>query len=171
MVRDGEGRRVEIAEPDSDWPARFEVERARLAPLLPGMTIHHVGSTAVPGLIAKPIIDLMVLVPDLDAPIDVLVTRGGYYFPEAFNAGLSGRRYLTRPSEQVRTHNLHLVGEQAMLDRYLAFRDRLRANPELRAEYAALKRDLAIRFADDRDGYTAAKAPFVARVEALGPLR
>ena len=154
-----------MAEPDPGWPQRFEEEAQRLAPLLPGCEIHHVGSTAVPGLVAKPIIDLMALVPDLDAPIATLVAAGGYVFPPELN-DMTDRRYLTRPSLEARTHNLHLVSERVVLERYLHFRDRLRADSELRDEYAALKRDLAARLGHDREAYTEAKSPFVERVTA-----
>ena len=113
--------------------------------------IHHIGSTAVPGLPAKPVIDLMALVEDIDAPIAALTGQGGYEYPEAFNAALSHRRWLCRPSAAHRTHHLHLVDEPAELERHLRFRDRLRADAALAGEYAHLKRELAGRFADDRE--------------------
>jgi len=69
---------VQVVDYDPAWPASFETERRRLAPLLGGADIHHIGSTAVPGLAAKPVIDMMVLMPDIDAPIAVLVERAGY---------------------------------------------------------------------------------------------
>ena len=170
MVRDQEAPRVEVTEADPGWPERFEAERARLEPLLPGVEIHHVGSTAVPGLAAKPIIDLMALVGDLDAHLKVLLgPAGGYCLPAAANEDLDDRRYLTRPTEAERTHNLHLVSRRETLERYLTFRDALRASADLRAEYEALKRDLAVRFEHDREGYTAAKAPFVFRVLGRRP--
>lgn len=162
---------VEIAAYDPTWPSAFEAERARLAPLLHGAEIHHIGSTAVPGLAAKPVIDVMALVDDLDAPLAGLVEAGGYAYPEAYNAGLSGRRWLCRPSAAHRTHHLHLVDDRAELARHLGFRDRLRADPELAASYAALKRDLAARSGDDREAYTAAKGDFVRSVEADDAVR
>ena len=161
----GRDATVEIAEHDPAWAARFTTERERLAPLLPGGEIHHVGSTAVPGLAAKPVIDLMALVDDVDAPIEALVGRGGYAFPEAFNATLVRRRWLCRPSAAHRTHHLHLVDDRDVLARHLRFRDRLRADPGLAAQYATLKRELAARFPDDRERYSEAKAAFVRRVE------
>lgn len=150
---------------------RFEAERERLAPLLGGAEIHHIGSTAVPGLAAKPIIDLMALVEDLDAPIDALVERAGYQFPKAFNAKLTGRRWLCRPSARHRTHHLHLVGERTDLDLHLRFRDRLRESPTLAAEYAALKRRLAINHRGDREAYSGAKSGFVECVERDASVR
>jgi GrpB-like predicted nucleotidyltransferase (UPF0157 family) len=160
----GRDASVEIVDYDPAWPAAFESERERLAPLLGGIEIHHFGSTAVPGLAAKPVIDMIALVSGLDAPIPVLVAYAGYQFPVAFNATLSHERFLCYPTAINRTHHLHLVDDRRELMRRLRFRDRLRAEPSLAAEYAMLKRDLAGRYRDDREAYTEAKAPFVERL-------
>jgi GrpB-like predicted nucleotidyltransferase (UPF0157 family) len=167
---------VQVVDYDPAWPASFEAEHRRLAPLLGDADIHHIGSTAVPGLAAKPVIDMMALMPDIDAPIHMLVERVGYQFPRAYNATLSHRRFLCYPTASHRTHHLHLVDEQHELDRCLCFRDRLRADPVLAREYAMLKRRLASRFADDREAYTNAKRQFVhvnsgATGNPLGPGR
>lgn len=95
-----------------------------------------------------------------------LTDRGGYQYPEAYNATLIGRRWLCRPSASHRTHHLHLVADRDELARNLRFRDALRADAGLAADYATLKRDLAERMPDDREGYTAAKTAFIARVES-----
>ncbi len=161
-VRDG---RVELVVYDPAWPALYETERERLEPLLPGsLEIHHIGSTAVPGLLAKPIIDIVALVDDLDAPIAALI-GSGYQYARAFNATLSHRRFLCYPTASHRTHHLHLVDDRSELERRLYFRDRLRADPALAAEYVALKRTLAARYPEDREAYTEAKAPFIGHVE------
>jgi GrpB-like predicted nucleotidyltransferase (UPF0157 family) len=162
----GKDAPIEIVEYDPAWPARFASERERLQRLLPATEIHHIGSTAVPGMPAKPVIDLMALVPELDAPIAALVGRGGYQYPEAFNATLRHRRWLCRPSAAHRTHHLHLVVEPSELACHLHFRDRLRASASLRDEYARLKRGLAERLSDDREAYSEAKSAFIRRVEA-----
>jgi GrpB-like predicted nucleotidyltransferase (UPF0157 family) len=162
----GEDAPIEIVEYDPAWLARFASERDRLLRLLPGAEIHHIGSTAVPGMPAKPVIDLMALVQDLDAPIVALVEQGGYQYPEAFNAALSHRRWLCRPTAAHRTHHLHLVDEPTELARHLRFRDRLRSSATLRDEYARLKRELAERIGDDREAYSEAKSAFIQRVEA-----
>jgi GrpB-like predicted nucleotidyltransferase (UPF0157 family) len=120
---------VEIVAYDPAWPVAFEAERQRLAPLLVGVEVHHFGSTAVPGLAAKPVIDMIALVDDLDVPIAVLVAEAGYRFPEAFNATLTHRRFLCYPTAAHRTHHLHLIDDREELDRRLRFRDRLRADP------------------------------------------
>lgn len=151
---------------DPDWPRQFERERAALSgkiwPWIDG-GIHHVGSTAVPGLSAKPIIDILVGVRDLDESwscLDPLATLGYLYAPY-----LAGEmHWFCKPHPSRRTHHLHLVPTGS--ERYLAelaFRDRLRVDSELATEYVALKDQLARRFADDRDAYTAAKADFIER--------
>jgi GrpB-like predicted nucleotidyltransferase (UPF0157 family) len=157
--------RVEIVAYDPAWPALFEAERERLVPLLGGAELHHFGSTAVPGLAAKPILDMIALVDDMDAPIAALVQRAGYQYPEAYNATLTRRRFLCYPTPSARTHHLHLVEDPAELERRLGFRDRLRADPTLAGEYEALKRALAERYREDREAYTEAKAPFILSCE------
>ncbi len=152
---------IEIVAYDPMWPGAFEAERKRLAPLLGGAKIHHFGSTAVPGLAAKPVIDMIAFVSELDAPIATLVAKTNYQFPEAFNATLIHRRFLCYPTTAHRTHHLHLVDDREELDRRLRFRDRLRTDPALAAEYEALKRTLAERHRKDREAYTDAKAAFV----------
>jgi len=116
----GRDARIELVEYDESWPARFAAEAARLAEVAPSATWHHIGSTAVPGLPAKPIIDMMALVEDLDAPLPSLIDRAGYQYPEAYNATLVARRWLCRPSASYRTHHLHLVAEHGELTRHLA---------------------------------------------------
>lgn len=157
----GRDAEVEIVAYDPTWPAAFETERERLAPLLDGVEIHHFGSTAVPGLAAKPVVDMIALVPDLDTPIAALVGRAGYEFPRAFNATLTHRRFLCYPTASHRTHHLHLVDQRKELERRLRFRDRLRADQQLAQEYMAIKRALAERHRDDREAYTEAKSEFV----------
>ena len=156
--------RIALVAYDPSWPGRFTAEAARLADLLPGLTWHHIGSTAVPGLLAKPIIDLMAMTDDLDGPIITLTGPGGYQYPEAYNATLNARRWLCRPSAAHRTHHLHLVADPEELKRNLGFRDALRADDQLAVEYAALKQELAGQHFDDREGYTAAKTAFITRV-------
>jgi GrpB-like predicted nucleotidyltransferase (UPF0157 family) len=77
----GQDAPIEIVQYDPEWPRRFASERERLLPLLMGAEIHHIGSTAVSGMPAKPVIDLMALVQELDAPISALVEQGGYRYP------------------------------------------------------------------------------------------
>ena len=150
---------------DPRWPELFERERAVLSAVLPaGARIEHVGSTAVPGLAAKPIIDIMVGVSDLaevETRIHAIESLGYTYVPK-YEAELPERRYFRRPSAHPRTHHLHCVREGGdFWARHLAFRDRLRADAALAERYGSLKRDLADRFRADRRGYAEAKGPFI----------
>jgi GrpB-like predicted nucleotidyltransferase (UPF0157 family) len=162
----GRDARIEIVDYDASWPDRFLAERERLAVFVPRLSWHHIGSTAVPGLAAKPIIDMMALTDNPDEHLPALVEQAGYECPDAYNASLTGRRWLCRPSAAYRTHHLHLVADQDELDRHVHFRDALRSDRELATAYAALKRSLAERMTDDREGYTAAKTAFITEARA-----
>jgi Uncharacterized conserved protein len=152
---------IEVVEYDEGWRACYLAERARLVSLLPDLRIHHIGSTAVRGLAAKPVVDMIAFVDDLDAHAAELARRAGYHLPEQFNANLQHRRFLCYPTPSHRTHHLHLVDQLEGVESCLRFRDRLRSDPELAAEYAALKRALADRFREDRLRYTEAKSSFI----------
>lgn len=158
---------VEVIAYDASWPAKFHAERvlleAVLAPWLAG-PIEHIGSTAVPLLAAKPVIDIMAPVQTLEASrpaIDAASFKGYLYYPYKPDV----MHWFCKPSRFHRTHHLHLVpfGSQLWLEQ-LAFRDALRGSSTLAAEYAELKLRLAERFRDDREAYTEAKAPFINRV-------
>lgn len=159
---------VRVVEYDSSWPAAFEAERARLGPLLEGAEIHHIGSTAVPGLAAKPIVDMIAVVDSYELSIARLVAEAGYQYPRAFNATLTTRRFLCYPRADWRTHHMHLLDDPDELARYLRFRDRLRADSELARQYEMLKHELAERHRRDREAYTEAKSEFVTRHERQG---
>lgn len=153
------------------WPRLFEKEKTRLLEAFPShfKGLEHIGSTAVPGLDAKPIVDMLGGVTSLaeaDALLEPLCVLGWDTSP-AFNATLLDRRFLLRWPEGVRTHHLHLVvyGSEAWHER-LKFRDCLRAHPDVAQRYLALKLELAERYRDNREAYTGAKTAFVR--EALG---
>lgn len=156
---------------DPRWPARFAAEREFLAACfstLP-LAIEHIGSTAIPGLAAKPIIDIMVLVADLAdgrAAIGALEAGGYSYWRDNPDRA---RLFLVKglpPSAPQRTHHLHIVADTARLERHLVFRDALRRDPARRDAYQALKTDLALRYRNDREAYTDAKDAFVAEILA-----
>ncbi|APV50034.1 hypothetical protein BWI17_10270 [Betaproteobacteria bacterium GR16-43] len=143
------------------WPAAFEQERTRLAAAFApvDVSIEHIGSTAVPGLGAKPIVDILVgagSLPAIESRIPALQAMGYRYFPE-HEAALPMRRYLDRDGFHV-----HAVEQgSAFWNDHLAFRDALRADARLRDEYHLLKRRLAAKFGADRAGYTDAKAAYI----------
>lgn len=160
---------VTLQKYDPRWPGLFAAERGRLlslAPQLPArlVDIQHIGSTAVPGLAAKPVIDMLAGVESMAAAEALLapLCANGYTTSAEFNASLSDRKWLMRWADGHRTHHLHLVvhGGEVWAQR-LRFRDALRADSALAARYAALKAELAAKHPHDREAYTEAKAAFV----------
>ncbi len=158
---------IEVVPYDPAWPARFDAEKQLLQVALSAWLageIEHIGSTAVEGLSAKPVLDIMAPVASLNASLAAIpaaVATGYLHHP--YRADVM--HWFCKPSPHVRTHHLHLVplGSDLWRDR-LAFRDALRASPALAAEYTALKLRLAARFRHDREAYTEHKEPFVRRV-------
>ena len=155
---------IKIVEYNAALPAQFLAERDILQTALSKWLvgdIEHIGSTAVPGLAAKPVIDIMAPVASLEASRGAIAAAElvGYCF---YPYKPDEMHWFCKPSPEVRTHHLHLVplGSRTWVER-LAFRDALRQNPALAQEYAALKHRLAKDFANDRDAYTDAKAPFI----------
>jgi GrpB-like predicted nucleotidyltransferase (UPF0157 family) len=151
---------------DQTWPKKFDVERTRLLSLFPRdfVKIEHFGSTAIPGMLAKPIIDILCGVETLmDAgALSTRLCEIGYSTSAEFNASLSDRKWFMRWADGRRTHHLHVVvhGGAVWRER-LAFRDRMRGDADAAAGYESLKTSLATRHRDDREAYTAAKADFV----------
>lgn len=161
---------IHLSEYDPAWPEAFKTEAVALRPPLEEWItggVHHVGSTAIPGMIAKPIIDIMIGVSTLadSRPcIDVLSAAGWWYAPYRPDT----MHWFCRPSPARRTHHLHLVPTGS--DWYqaeLAFRDYLVAHPEAAEQYARLKQVLAERFPNDREAYTEGKSEFIAHINAL----
>ena len=152
-----------VVPPDPRWPAAFAAEAHRLAPLVPDL--HHIGSTAVPGLAAKPTIDVLGCLPDLDG-IDVFGLAAAGYELRGFS-GLPGSVFLRRMERGRRLARLHLYAAgDPRADRHLIFRDWLRARPDRAVAYGALKLALAARPGQTRAGYIAAKDPWVRAEEA-----
>ncbi len=155
---------------DCEWPAQFALEATRLQQLLGDeiVIVHHIGSTSVPGLASKPIIDLLVEVRDI-VRIDALTGRlqeAGYRAWGEY--GLPGRRFFTRDRGPYRTHNIHMyqVGDPD-LERHLAFCAYLRAHSDTAAEYAALKRECYARFPANVECYNDCKNDWIKRLEPI----
>jgi GrpB-like predicted nucleotidyltransferase (UPF0157 family) len=161
------GESIHLVAYDPQWPVRFERERVLLqdaiGPWIAG-GIHHAGSTAVPGLDAKPIIDILVGVEDLAVSRACFEPLAGLEYLHAPYRS-EEMHWFCKPDPGQRTHHLHLVPTDSSRFRdELAFRDRLRVDSEIAKEYAALKRRLADRFSRNREAYTDAKADFIDRV-------
>ena len=176
MTQDALSLSIVIADYDPRWPAMYTEESARVHDAIGEwlVGIEHVGSTSVPGLAAKPTVDIMPGLRSLgDSPhiVEPLQRLGYRYYPE-HETVMPERRYFALPAGDEhrgrRRFQLHIVETtSAFWRRHLAFRDHLRAHPETAAEYAALKRRLAAEYGSDRVGYTGAKTEFITRIESL----
>lgn len=164
----GTAVRVQLVASAPHWPATAAALAAELLGVFAAgeATVEHIGSTAVPGLPAKPVLDLMLGADSLaviEARIPAL-TALGYSYVDRYERELPERRYFTRqPPTAERIHLHGLVRGGALWQAHLRFRDALRADAALRARYAALKADLVARGLD-KAAYTEAKAPFIRAV-------
>ncbi|MEO0338014.1 MAG: GrpB family protein [Bacteroidota bacterium] len=152
-----------VSDYNPNWPLIFQKEAKTLSDTLGNIIIkvHHIGSTSVPGLKAKPIIDIILEVVDLEAldqqngQMEML----GYEVKGEY--GIPGRRYFRKGRDR-RTHHIHSfqTGDDNIL-RHVAFRDYLIAHPEIAEEYAQLKTAIAARCNNDRERYCDEKDPFI----------
>jgi GrpB-like predicted nucleotidyltransferase (UPF0157 family) len=154
---------VEIPDYDPGWPGTFAAPRGQLAGVLGPLAqrIEHVGSTAVPGLPAKPIIDLDVVIASR-ADLPAVITRlGPLGYQHEGDLGIADREAFTSPAGSSAHHLYVCTADSRELARHLAFRDYLRGQPEQARAYAELKRSLAARFRSDRDAYSRGKTAFI----------
>ena len=161
-------RRMVVVEYSADWPDLYEQEAALIRLALDDVLVrcHHIGSTSVPGLASKPIIDILLevrSVEQLDVFDEAMKALG--YLPKG-EFGIPGRRYYPKGGD-VRTHHVHAfaVGDPRIV-KHLAFRDYLRAHPAAASTYASIKREAATTHATDPEGYVAFKRDFVERMVA-----
>lgn len=159
-------RPVEIVDPDPEWPRLFEELLAWLLPALRDVPveIEHVGSTAVPGLAAKPIIDIDVVVSrSEDVPVVIeLLARIGY--EHQGDLGVEGREAFRSPVGLPGHHLYVVVQGNAAHRQHVRLREHLRSHGDVAARYGELKRQLADAYGADRDGYTEAKSEFIDEV-------
>ena len=159
---------ISVVDHDPDWADIFELLRSRIWPVLRDVatTIEHVGSTAVPGLAAKPIVDISIVVPassDVPIAVDRLASLG---YVHQGNLGVEGREAFTAPTD-LPAHNLYVCPRNSLaLRNHLTVRDYLRSHPRLANEYGALKKRLAAQFTHDIDSYIDGKSELL-----LGILR
>ncbi|MHA8114201.1 GrpB family protein [Kosakonia cowanii] len=156
-------RKIVVVPYDEKWPELFNAESFLIKRLLGEVAkdIHHIGSTSVPGLSAKPVIDVLVEVSDineLDQCTPAMVNAG--YIARGEN-GIAGRRYFIKEGNQ-RSHQVHAfsVGDRQVL-RHLAFRDYVRKHTDIAMAYAEVKRTAQLLYKNDAQGYSAFKAPFI----------
>lgn len=168
---------IELHAADPAWPAAFEAERVLILAcfVTPPRLLEHMGSTSIPGLPAKPIIDIIALVDDLDAAqgcIPALEAAGWQYRADYTD---KTKIFLMKrdAGDGHRTHHLHIHDNGDEVHRHLLFRDALRADDALRDAYRDLKQDLAERHRDDRMAYSRHKTAFIDGVvqHLSGPAR
>jgi len=159
--------KITLSEYQQDWPEKFESEKQFLLSIIGNYnkgSVEHVGSTAIKGLIAKPVIDIMFGVGSLvesKPAIDILVKNGYVYSPYKGDV----MHWFCKPSNEFRTHHLHLVPfESHLWNERIKFRNILRNNLGVAKSYAKLKSELAIKYKEDREAYTVQKWPFIKQV-------
>jgi GrpB-like predicted nucleotidyltransferase (UPF0157 family) len=165
-----EQRDVELVPHDPEWSDKAEQEKNLLLTGLsfPIINIYHIGSTSIPGIKAKPILDFMMEVKNLD---DVLASRDkfqelGYTSKGEF--GIPGRQFFTKDTNGERTHHLHVFQSgHPDIERHLVFRDYLRANPDAAKDYERLKEILAERYPKASGRYTEAKSEFILSMDEV----
>lgn len=159
-------RVVAVVPYDPTWPALFAQEARPLAAALPGaLSVEHIGSTSVPGLAAKPVIDILVVVADVSAvDVSALAPLGYTFRPHAFPDD-SDHLFLVKDTAGVRSHHLHVFAEGSPWPpRNRAFRDYLAAHPDACRRYEAAKRAAADLHPDSRARYGDAKQDAVTRL-------
>lgn len=153
---------IEVVDADPAWPLVFARLRAAIWPALADIAlgIEHVGSTAVPGLAAKPIVDIDVIVPPGQV-VAATARLAGLGYAHKGDLGVPGREAFAHPPDTPRHHLYVCPAANTALANHLAVRDYLRANPDAARAYGELKRRLAVRFAEDVDGYVEGKSAFI----------
>ena len=166
LIGGRERREIVIVSYDPAWPARFERERERISAALGARAtaIEHVGSTAVPGLAAKPIVDVLVTVGDAEDEANVTALRDAGY---VLRVREPGHRMVRRPELDVHVH-LWAAGD-AEVERMLRFREVLRADVGARDAYSQLKHELAQREWEDMNAYAEAKGPLIEQLLGRAP--
>ncbi len=156
---------VDLVAPDRRWPERFAQASATLRRVLPeALLVEHIGSTAVPGLVAKDTVDVLVVIPDLGIVRERAPALAVAGFDLRLGASVTrdDHLFLRRVVDQHRTHHVHvLLPSSPEVADYLVFRDYLRAHPDVAAGYGEAKARLATEHADDRMAYVLAKPAVV----------
>lgn len=159
---------IQVVEYDSNWKMLFDNEKNEIENILGSKlkAIYHIGSTAVEGLKAKPIIDILLVLEQVK-DIDIFNEKFEAFCYECMGElGITGRRYFRKGGNN-RTHQIHAFGENSHHDiiRHIALRDYLRKHPVVATEYGELKAELAVKFPESIDNYSDGKNAFVKKLE------
>jgi GrpB-like predicted nucleotidyltransferase (UPF0157 family) len=166
---------VVVVPHDPRWVEQFREEAARVAAALGAnvVAVHHIGSTAIPTICAKPILDLLVEVADVGAIDDRDPAMKALGYEPRGEFGIPGRRFFRKDDDRgIRTHHVHaFAAADAQVTRHLAFRDFLSAHPDWARRYDELKRRLVAECDGDIERYMDGKDPFIKEVDALASAR
>ncbi|MDM8519471.1 GrpB family protein [Anaerolineales bacterium HSG6] len=168
MTQKSAAYEVKVVPYDPNWVQLFDQEAKRLSTILGDeiIAIHHIGSTAIPGIYAKPILDFLIEVRNIGIinQFNEPLAQCGYEAKGEF--GLPGRRFFSKGAGSERTHHVHIFqANNPEYERHLAFRDYLLSHPDVACQYSRLKQELAERFPRDSVGYTSAKDDFIRAIE------
>lgn len=159
---------IEIHNPHHEWHQLFEIEKSKFEKIFEKemLSIHHIGSTAVPGLKAKPIIDILVVVENIEKVSEFNQKIEGLGYEVLGENGIEGRRFFIK-GVNPRTHHIHVFQKDNSLDinRHLAVRNYLINHNHVANEYGKLKVKLAQQFPNDRTGYSNGKDHFLKQLE------
>ncbi len=161
-------RKVEVVPHNPSWHQEFERESKLVATVLGNnfITIHHIGSTSIPNIYAKPIIDMLIEVTDIEEIDKYNPEMIGLGYEAMGEFGIPGRRYFRKEINNIRTHHLHTFQVNSPdVARHLYFRDYMKAHPEDAKKYSDLKRELARQFPHDIESYMDGKDGFIKEME------
>jgi GrpB-like predicted nucleotidyltransferase (UPF0157 family) len=156
---------IVIVDYDPKWPRLFAEEQRDILQAAPEsiLQVEHIGSTAVPGLAAKPIVDLMARSRTVPLNPQSIHALAGIGYEDLGEHGIPGRHFFRKG--QPRSFHLHVVADYGVFwNRHLHFRDYLRSHPDAAADYADVKRELATQFGGNREAYTEAKTTFIEEI-------
>ena len=165
-----EQREVELVPHNPEWSQQADQEISRLLEGLsvPIIGIYHIGSTSVPDIKAKPILDFVMEVDNQEAVMSSIAEFESLGYQSKGEFGIPGRQFFTRDTDGERTHHLHVFQKgHPDIERHTVFRDYLRANPEAAREYEKLKEKLAKRFPKQSGNYTEAKSDFILSMDEV----
>lgn len=161
-------RMIELEPYNRNWASLFQKESNQLERLLPGqiIAVHHVGSTAIKDIYAKPTIDVLPVVQQIELIDGFQETlRSSGYLPLGEN-GIPGRRYFIKGTPEKHLVHVHMFqGGHPEIERHLLFVDYLNAHPHDAAAYSRLKQELAVQYRQDPQGYSQAKTEFIQSID------
>jgi GrpB-like predicted nucleotidyltransferase (UPF0157 family) len=162
-------RKVEVVPHNPQWKFIFDTESQYIADALGenAITIHHIGSTAIETIYAKPIIDFLIEVKSINQVDDRNLEMESIGYEVMGEFGIEGRRFFHKDNQEgIRTHHIHTFEvNSAQITRHLGFRDYMLAHPEAAQEYSNLKQKLAAEYPNDIAGYQAGKAEFIKEID------